>query len=186
MAIKIEANEKDIEDILCRHMDEFLGLRYVGRQINTPAGVVDILAKSPEKRVFYIIELKRGEINASAYAQVMRYCHYFNYNKTRCGRRIFAPLLIGDHLAGEMQKNVKIYEQNGEGYSPSCPVPEYTLFQFNPLSGISFSYQSPTQVAYADEHFYKQENYIQALHEGLAYNEHRRKAEIKSIKDQLS
>jgi RecB family endonuclease NucS len=67
MAIKIDATEKDIEDVLCEHMPELLGLRFVGRQIQTPAGIVDILARAPSGH-FYIIELKKGQIYEEAQA----------------------------------------------------------------------------------------------------------------------
>lgn len=182
MTIKIEAAEKDIEDVLCNHMRHYLGLRFIGRQINTPAGKIDILAKGPHN-LYYIIELKRGDVDASAYAQVMRYCHYFNYNKSKNGKRIFAPLLIGENLSGEMVKNVKNFDKGGEGFSVTCSIPEYALFQFNPLSGISFSYYNAVQRTYEEEHFFNQQNYLEAFHENLEHSNFNYFYEITKLKE---
>jgi len=184
MALRIEGTEKDIEDVLCENMKEFLGLRFVARQAQTPAGVIDIIAAA--KDVFYVIELKRDTIDTHAYAQVMRYCNYLNFNKSKNGKRVFAPLLIGEHLSGELYRNVKQFEESGENFKAyHLHIPEYALFQFNPLSGISFSYYSPAQQEYADEHFFNQSTYAERENEDLLYKNYKQFLEIAELKRKI-
>lgn len=145
--IQINASEKTIEDILCDNMDKFLNIKFVTRQFKTDSGIIDIIARDEQnKNIYYIIELKKGEIDTHAYAQVHRYCLFMNscFNK---GKRIFIPLLIGDDLADEIIKNV-YYFDNSYLTSSSIAKTFYSLYSFDIEEGIQFNYYNKEQLSY--------------------------------------
>ncbi len=178
MAIKIDCTENDIETYLCENMDKHLGLRFVGRQINTQAGIIDVLAKSKDvKELYYVIELKRGVIDAHAYVQVMRYTHFLNSEKSKDFQRVFMPMLIGNSLCPNLEKAVSYY---------SCcdlykQIVSYRLFGFDMDEGISFAYQNSNQSEYeknlATYTYYEQE------YENIYNLYHRYKSEYNAQKN---
>lgn len=150
--IKIQAEEKDIEDILQDYCKEMLGLRFIARQIKTPAGIIDIIARCPETKAYYIIELKKDKLDAYAFCQVMRYAYYLNNDEgiNKQGKRFFVPLLIGARISDELIKCVNLYEHGDVSYD-RIYRPEYTLFNLDPFKGIRFDYHDSRQKKYQDD-----------------------------------
>lgn len=147
--ITFSATEKEIEDCLAYDCERFLGLKFIGRQISTPAGIVDVLAQSLEdKNVYYVIEVKKDLLDSKALCQVLRYSNYFNDNKNKDGQRIFVPLLVGANLSDDLIKSVYNF-----GYlAPELGRVEYTLFSLNVVSGMTFDYRNTAQAEYQSEH----------------------------------
>ena len=166
MSIRIEATEKAIEDILAANMKDYLDLRFVGRQINTPAGIVDILARCPTNGIYYVIELKKDILDVSAYAQVMRYVQYFNHNKNKNGKRLFLPLLIGQNLHDSILRNVFYFRK----HQTNCPsMVGYRLFNFDISSGLSFTYSRTDQDHYEEAHYWNSQSFHSRSLDDLSY-----------------
>jgi len=149
MSVIIQAEERDIEDFLCEDLGGYLDLHLIDRQVNTPAGIIDILAKS--EKFYYVIELKKGVIDAHALAQVLRYTNYLNDNKSKNGKRFFVPVLIGSHLADGLQRSVYYLETDNESEAFISRV-FYRCFDFSPKEGIRFNFFDVTQQAYEEAH----------------------------------
>ena len=169
--IKIECEEKDIEDFLCADINKHLGLRLIGRQINTPAGIIDVLAYSKDEDVYFVIEIKKNYINASAFAQVIRYSNFLNCTLSK-GRRVFIPLLIGNHLHDELERSVFLYR---DGYvdKNSFWKTYYTLFNLSADKGITFSWHHYSQYKYeADNLLSNCMNYLEKKDDELCNQSH--------------
>lgn len=140
MAINIDCTEKDIEDLLSypHSLEAYFGLRYINRQVKIWKFFIDILAYSPDEKCFYIIELKKGEITAKALAQAIRYQRLLNIKYK--GKHKFKILLVGENLHEELHYCVTNYEAgiNNSEYN-------YSLYAFEIMSGISFSYYNKEQ-----------------------------------------
>jgi len=80
--------ERDIEDHLVSNLESIeAGLRFVGRQVSTDVGRIDILAEDKAgNRV--IIEVKVGDAKDSAIGQVMRYLGWYTRDDKRAPRAI--------------------------------------------------------------------------------------------------
>jgi len=158
--IKIECEEKDIEDFLCADINKHLSLKLIGRQISTPAGVIDVLAYSKEFDIYFVIELKKNYLNTSAFAQVIRYSNFLNCTLSK-GRRVFVPLLIGMHLHEELEKSVFLYKDNCVDKNSFWKV-YYTLFNLSPDKGITFNWHNAKQYKYEiDNLSYDSMNYLE-------------------------
>ena len=157
--IEINASDATIEQILKDNCKKFLGLRFVDNQIQTPAGIIDILARHPETGTYFVIELKKDTLDTHALAQVLKYTKIMNANKTGGGKRLFVPLLIGRNLPEELNKCVLHYEPD-DGHSAHDIY--YTLYGFDPVRGMSFNYWSIAQEEYASEHLYAGDHYCAA------------------------
>lgn len=146
--LRIEATEKDIEDCIAYDCNGFLGLDFIARQINTPAGIIDVLAKSREQEnVYFVIEIKKDCLNAKSLCQVLRYTAYMNNQKSKDGKRLFIPLLIGQNLTDELIKCVHFYD--------GCVDPMniyYRIFSACPYKGLSFLYYNNIQREYEREY----------------------------------
>lgn len=75
-------SEKHLEDWLWNNESEFnaqtcsdpaFEKRFVARQVSVPSGVIDLVGIDAQGVELYIVELKRGDIDAKALAQVLRY-----------------------------------------------------------------------------------------------------------------
>lgn len=136
-SIRFDISEKDVEDVLFYGMKQFLNMTPIVRQFNTPVGIIDVIAKASEN-VYFIIELKKDTLNASAVCQVLRYCRYMNGEHSKDGKRIFLPLIIGKNLHEELFDLVEYCE------APECRGLQdygkifYTLYDIDPMSGFSF------------------------------------------------
>ncbi len=137
----IDFQERELEDFLCegKNLEKYLGLRFIGRQIKTPNGVLDILAYNKKCKVFVIIELKRDLLDFNAYLQVERYAHYLNMMKCGArGRRVFQRLLVGKTLHSDLSFLVDYY--SGHKFSPYYERVQYRLFSFSFTEAIAFTY----------------------------------------------
>jgi Holliday junction resolvase-like predicted endonuclease len=76
------SSERDWEEYLVNNLDQLeQGLGFLGRQVETDVGRIDILAKDSSGN-FVVIELKVGEADDSAVGQVSRYAGWYAKNKT--------------------------------------------------------------------------------------------------------
>lgn len=149
--IKIDCLEKDIEDILESDSQLFLGLKFVARQVSTPSGVIDVIAYDKINKVYYVVEIKNNCLDSNSFVQVHKYASYMNDRKSKGGGRVFLPLLIGRDLAVNMEKSVIHYDRNNQDRT-SLSKTFYTLFSFDPIGGINFSYFNKNQYEYQTEH----------------------------------
>ena len=154
--IEINASEDTVEQILKDNCKKFLGLRFVDNQIQTPAGIIDILARHPQSGTYFVVEIKKDTLDTHALAQVLKYTKFMNTNKTKGGKRLFVPLLVGRHLSEELNKCVYHYESD-DGHSAHDIY--YTLYGFDLMEGLLFNYYASSQIEYQSQHFYKTEHY---------------------------
>ena len=179
--IKIECDEKEIEDFLCVDIGQFLGLKLIKRQLETPAGVIDILAYDSITGVYFVIELKKNRLNADSLAQVLRYSTYLNCNKSQ-GKRVFVPLLIGMTIDDQLHKSVFHYE-------PKCVQKHdfwkvyYTLFNYSPKSGITFNWYNEIQYKYETNNLFSDTvGYVESLYDKI----HERDCEIHFLNKKIN
>lgn len=142
MSIQINCDEKDIEDFLCtdNNLEKHLGLKYINRQVPISKFFMDILAYSKTEKCFYIIELKKGDLNSKAFTQAFKYAKlmalkYKNKHKIKI-------LLIGENLNEDLYycvKNYNIFDSLTDNYY------FYTLFHYSFTNGISFNYHNIQQ-----------------------------------------
>jgi RecB family endonuclease NucS len=106
MAIEIDFTEKDIEDYLCKsgNLMKHLCLRFVARQVDIFGFCIDILGYNEIEESFYIIELKKGNLDTKAFTQIYKYYRLLNikYNSRKNKYHNFKMLLIGQHLSSEL------------------------------------------------------------------------------------
>ena len=135
MTVIINCLEKDIEDFLSdnKNLEEYLGLKFLNRQYQINKFFIDILAYNKFEKCFYIIELKKTNLDANALVQALRYqrllrIKYKNKHK-------FKILLIGSSLCEELFYCIHSYSLIEEN-EDIC----YTLYHFDLKDGISFNY----------------------------------------------
>jgi len=75
-------SEKHLEDWLWKNAAEFsaqLGtppqyyIEFWDRQVVAPSGVIDLIGADAYRTEFFVVELKRGDLDARAFAQLLRY-----------------------------------------------------------------------------------------------------------------
>jgi RecB family endonuclease NucS len=88
--------ERDIEDHLVHHLDALeSGLKFVGRQVSTDIGRIDILAEdSTGLRV--VIEVKVGDAKDSALGQIARYLGWYAKTEGKSPRGILIAATFPD------------------------------------------------------------------------------------------
>lgn len=70
--------ERDIEDHIIHHLAQIeKGLKFIGRQVKTDVGRIDLLAEDA-KGTRVVIELKVGEAKDSAVGQIARYIGWYS------------------------------------------------------------------------------------------------------------
>ena len=82
---KIEFTEKELEDYLCEggrkgNLYKHLGLLFIARQVRTSVGTIDILSYHPISKTYFIIELKKDNLNSDAFFQVEKYRVHFQFH----------------------------------------------------------------------------------------------------------
>lgn len=140
-------SERDIEKYLSKNIKKELGLKLVATQVRTPAGILDILAVDPCTKIYYVIELKKDIIDCSSFAQVHKYTTYFNNSKSKLGKRVFVPMLIGNSLHNNISKAVKLACIDGMDLGNTV----YRLYEITMEKGISFDYHNVRQYDYECE-----------------------------------
>lgn len=151
MPINIQCAEKDIEEYLSKNCKKHLKLRFVSRQIETPAGIIDMLAYDQDNGIWYVIEIKKGCIDSHCLAQILRYSNYMNAKYSKLGKRAFLPLMIGDNLSTDLRMSVFTYKGGWHGKGDFGKI-FYTIFQYSLSDGIRFDYHSSPQFEYEQEH----------------------------------
>lgn len=146
--IQLVYTEKDIEDILEQHCERMLGIKFVTRQFRTEVGIADIIAKHPDiSGVYYVVEIKRGILDPDAYAQALRYAKWLNSEMSKDGRRSFIPIIIGEQLQSTLNFLCAFFDHEFQCGIANIHDVSYRLFEFDPLSGVSFSWFSKEQEA---------------------------------------
>jgi len=144
---KFDFAEKDVENALISNMDGYLGLRFIRSQWNTPAGVIEIIAKSEKvDGRYFVIEVKKGKIDSHAFCQVHRYATYLNHAYSKEGKRHFIPMLIGDELADELEKCVKYYDVEHPYAEYGCTY--YRIFNLDIHKGLQTNLANKAQIEY--------------------------------------
>jgi hypothetical protein len=147
--MRLEISEKEVEDIIFeKQLLEQHDIKCVFRQKNLGvAGIADLIGWDRENKTWVIIEIKKGVIDAKAYAQAMRYqqalCRYLD---ERC--RPFNPpyiLMIGGSLADELRFLTDIVDDQTRSSLKSY----YTCFMVEPK--LRLNYHLAAQVDYADK-----------------------------------
>lgn len=145
--IEIDFQEKDIEEYLCRNGNLtkwFPNLVVVKQQFKIFDFYIDILAYDKERKCFVIIELKKGELNASAAIQALRYKECM---KRKYYRHRFYILLLGHNLNPELNYFVKRYDPSIISYTYNV---YYKLYDYSFEEGINFNYICTSQVKTED------------------------------------
>jgi hypothetical protein len=109
-------SEKTLEDYISEH-PECLGLCEIGpeeyaaeyqftlRQVRLPSGIADLVGTTCSQREIVVAELKKGTINYSAVAQVLRYMSDLN---ATVGSLLSRLVLNGDPLSEFVPRNPAI------------------------------------------------------------------------------
>ncbi len=148
--VKLKISESDLEDSISKNCEKLLGLKFIARQIKTPAGIIDILAYDKSSKAYCVIELKNCCLDQKALPQVLRYSNYLNSEKSKGGKRMFISLLIGDDLGDNLIKSV--FHFDGVLSESSYGKVYYTLYDLDVLNGINFSYFDKRQKEYEITH----------------------------------
>lgn len=186
--LTFNCEEKEIEKALIWDCKHFLGLKFIKNQVRTPVGIIDVLAVNPQnKRVFYVIEIKRDTLNSCAYTQCMRYVHYLNRNHNKGGKRLFLPLLIGKNLSQELHGISKHFDADENHDYNDIGYCLYTLFEFNVKDGLSFKYRNMAQETYHDTYLSNyQGTYFDKLSEVWEDKNYEYYLQVKDLKYQIS
>lgn len=141
MVIKLEYLEKDIEDLLEIDCEHYLGLKFIARQLRTPVGIIDVIARCPNRnrKLYYVIEIKNGPINSAAYVQAVRYANWLNSELSKDGKRLFVPLLIGSTLSEEISTICEYFSHDHNWYEIYRKV-FYRVFNFSAKEGVTFTW----------------------------------------------
>lgn len=120
-------SEQALEDYLVQSIRDLdSSLIYESRQVRTDVGIIDILAKDPVGMV--IIELKTGEADDVAVAQVARYLGWMKNNERSADtflRRRFRAILLASSFTDGAR-------------CAAAVIPDLTLYAFK-LSRLHFS-----------------------------------------------
>lgn len=91
-----ELLERNLEDMTVEQIEKLEpGLKYLGRQIATPAGIIDILCQDSADNLV-IIELKRGRISDLVIGQLSRYMGWAIEQKTHDPAKVRGMIVAGD------------------------------------------------------------------------------------------
>lgn len=152
MAIQLQYLEKDIEDLLEKNCEHYLGLQFIKRQFRTSVGIVDVIAKHPDSSwkmpVYFVIEIKQKSLDSSSYTQVLRYTKWLNSEKSKGGKRLFLPLLIGRFLDRELRTICEYFDPGIHCGMDDINRMTYRIFNFDPHKGITFEWCDPHQEAH--------------------------------------
>ncbi len=148
--------EEQLEDYLYENIEKHYDMKVIKRQFKIPKGRIDIIAKSnKEKDLYYVIEIKTGDIDANSVCQVLRYSNYLNSELSKNGKRVFVPLLIGRNLSNENNHIIYLLNHFDEA-SSSCFVEQnkiyYALYGID-FSGIRLSYFNTENEEYMSSNF---------------------------------
>jgi len=147
MAIELVYQEKDVEDLLEQDCMGYIGLDFVARQLRTAVGIVDVIAAHPEiENLKYVIEIKKGALDSSAYTQVLKYTNWLNSEESDGGKILYLPMLIGTHLTGDLPALCINFDVDEHYTVAFYNQVTYRLFSFDPKKGVCFAWCSTNQL----------------------------------------
>jgi len=175
--MKLEISEKEVEDIIFeKQLLEYHNIKCVFRQKNLGvAGIADLIGWDRANKVWVIIEIKKGTIDAKAYAQAKRYQRWLTgYMK----KRVIAQdrncikfehhkpyvLLIGDSMSDELRFLKPLNDD--DGYRTS-DLDYYTVFKVEPRLNIHWS--STSQLEYNEKFHEEMDGNFETLEERRAF-----------------
>lgn len=149
--IKIDWVEKDIEDYLCKPIDNFKrttkitdisgceNFVIIGRQVKILNFIIDILAYDTINKNFFILELKKNNIDINAYMQALKYLKILQAKHLKNNINI---LLIGQNLDENLYYTVnRIVTYSGVEKNEVF----YSLYAVDFEHGIDFNYYNVHQ-----------------------------------------
>lgn len=152
--IQITYIEKDIEDLLEEDCEHYVGLKFITRQFRTPVGIIDVIARQPHYnrrfKMYYVIEIKKGTLDAAAYVQLVRYTNWLNSERSKDGNRIFVGVLIGSSLAEDLIKVCEYFDPSEHGWHTTYRKIFYRIFKFDPKRGVGFFWSNNAQANYTN------------------------------------
>jgi hypothetical protein len=173
--IEINISEKQLEDFLCfgKNLEKYLGLKFIARQVQIPPiGIIDILAFHKDSNSWVIIEIKKGNLDESAFCQLYSYLNFYRQTKSFIDtghfqrKRRFVGLLIGRHLDDKL---IKVVSLKDDYFNQDI---SYLLYNFDLAKGLEFAWYNKNQ-----------KNIEDALFELNYFNENKRiKMLMKPIK----
>lgn len=157
--INIDLSEKQIEDFLCEdnNLEKYLGLKFIARQVAIPpVGIIDILAYNKQTKTWVIIELKKDNLDESAFCQLFGYVNFLKQTKYKdifgeITQHKFVGLLIGKHLNDKLNKIVKIYNEDVLDPEDTFSGLFYKLFNFTLTNGFELSWYNQNQFETQEE-----------------------------------
>lgn len=170
MKFNLEISEEDLESALIKKLPEYYSLKIIKRQFKIPGGIIDILAKHTEyENVYFVIEIKVGDLTSDSVCQVLRYTQYLNSEKSKCGKRRFYPLLIGSGIDtqnsnGHLIKLLKHFD----GFLNDSFYVQYDLFNIG-LDGVKLEYYSIENKKLIDDYYDTKFSIIEKLEDDLHY-----------------
>ena len=172
MKFNVEISEEKLESILIDKIPEKYDLKIIKRQFKIDGGIIDILAKSTvEDNVYFVIELKVGDLTTDSVCQVLRYTQYLNSEMSKNSKRRFYPLLIGSGIDtqnsnGHLIKLLKHFN----GWENDCFYVQYDLFDVG-LEGINLGYYNVENNRIIKDKYERTESFIEKLYYDLENKE---------------
>lgn len=172
MKFNVEISEEKLESILIDKIPEKYDLKIIKRQFKIDGGIIDILAKSTiEDNVYFVIELKVGDLTTDSVCQVLRYTQYLNLEMSKNSKRRFYHLLIGSGIDtqnsnGHLIKLLKHFN----GMEDDCFYVQYDLFNVG-VNGINLGYYNVENNKIVEEKYKKTESFIEKLYYDLENKE---------------
>jgi len=183
--MRLEISEKEVEDIIFeKQLLEQHDIKCVFRQKNLGvAGIADLIGWDRKNKAWVIIEIKKGTIDAKAYAQAKRYQRSLTgYMKKRVlaqGRNFIKfeqhkpyIILIGDSMSDELRFLKSLNDD--DGYRTS-DLDYYTVFKVEPRLNIHWS--STSQLEYNEKFHEEMEDNFEKLEAAAFIREAREEIE---------
>jgi predicted RecB family endonuclease len=133
----IKYTEEQLEIFLIDKLKQVYGFKKIIRQFEILSGRIDLLAYDGDG-LYYVIEIKTGDITADAVCQVLRYTQYLNSEKSKNGKRRFRPLLIGFNIDVNC-RHLDYLLKRFEKYPENEFYVLYTLYSVG-ISGVELGY----------------------------------------------
>lgn len=182
MKINIDITEEVLEQHLLRVISRDWDVDIIKNQFRIKGGIIDILARSKKNRdLYFVIEVKTGDIKPDAVCQVLRYTQYLNSEMSKNSRRLFYPIVIGKNISkedsnGHLFKLLKFF--NGEDYMDLSFYCGYALYNVD-LKGLALGWMDVDNKKFIEDCYEKHWNVIDHLQEEIIDLE----VEIRSLED---
>ena len=146
--INLDISEKQLEDFLCsgKNLEKYLNLKFIARQVAIPPiGIIDILAYHKDSNSWVVIELKKSNLDESAFCQLYSYLNFYKQTKSFIDighfqrTRKFSGLLIGSNLDNKL---IKVVNFNNDCFNEDI---SYLLYNFSLDNGLQFTWRNMNQ-----------------------------------------